>query len=54
MRYYETEAPALLATLKKNYWHQARGTEYKRKCIQTTMHNLNVTPWVAWGKADKN
>ena len=53
MRYYETEAPALLATLKKNYWHQARGTEYKRKCIQTTMHNLNVTPWVAWGKLTK-
>ena len=53
MRYYETEAPALLATLKKNYWHQARGTEYKRKCIQTTMHNLNVTPWIAWGKVTK-
>ena len=27
MEYYEKTAPALLATLKKNYWHQARGTE---------------------------
>ena len=24
MEYYEKQAPALLATLKKNYWHQAR------------------------------
>ena len=35
MEYYDKEAPALLTTLKKNYWHQAKGTEYKRKCIQT-------------------
>ena len=38
MNYYEQEAPALLATLKRNYWHQAKGTEYKRKSIQTLMH----------------
>ena len=48
MEYYEKQAPALLATLKKNYWHQAKGTEYKRKCIQTLMHKQNLTPWVRW------
>ena len=53
MTYYEREAPALLATLKKNYWHQAKGTEYKRKCIQTLMHKQNITPWVAWDRNTK-
>ena len=53
MNYYDKEAPALLATLKKNYWHQARGTEYKRKCIQTLMHKTNVTPWIPWDKVSK-
>ncbi len=53
MEYYETEAPALLATLKKNYWHQAKGTEYKRKSIQTLMHKSNITPWVHWDKTTK-
>ena len=53
MEYYEKEAPALLATLKKNYWHQARGTEYKRKCIQTLMHKQNITPWISWDATSK-
>ena len=53
MEYYEKEAPALLATLKKNYWHQAKGTEYKRKCIQTLMHKQNITPWIRWDKTTK-
>ncbi len=53
MEYYEKEAPALLATLKKNYWHQARGTEYKRKCIQTLMHKQQISPWVSWDKTTK-
>ena len=53
MEYYEKEAPALLATLKKNYWHQAKGTEYKRKCIQTLMHKQNITPWIRWDTATK-
>jgi DNA-directed RNA polymerase len=53
MEYYDKEAPALLATLKKNYWHQAKGTEYKRKCIQTLMHKTNITPWVRWDKTTK-
>ena len=53
MEYYEKEAPALLTTLKKNYWHQAKGTEYKRKCIQTLMHKQSITPWVRWDKTTK-
>jgi len=53
MEYYEREAPALLATLKKNYWHQARGTEYKRKCIQTLMHKQSITPWIGWDVTSK-
>jgi DNA-directed RNA polymerase len=48
MEYYENEAKGLFITLKKNYWHQARGTESKRKCIQTTMHKQHITPWVSW------
>ena len=48
MEYYENEAKGLFITLKKNYWHQARGTESKRKCIQTTMHKQHITPWVGW------
>ena len=31
MQYYEKFAPPLFAVLKENYWHQAKGTEYKRK-----------------------
>ena len=53
MEYYEKEAPALLTTLKKNYWHQAKGTEYKRKSIQTLMHKTSITPWVHWDKPTK-
>ena len=53
MVYYEQEAPALVATLKKNYWHQAKGTEYKRKCIQTLMHKQQISPWHAWDKNTK-
>ena len=53
MEYYEQEAPALLTTLKKNYWHQAKGTEYKRKCIQTLMHKTSITPWIRWDKTTK-
>ena len=29
MRYYEQVAPPLFLVLKENYWHQAKGTEYK-------------------------
>ena len=53
MTYYDTEAPALFTTLKKNYWHQSKGTESKRKTIQTLMHKKNITPWVSWDISTK-
>mgnify|MGYP001180435854 FL=1 len=53
LTYYESHGPELLDTLKKNYWHDAKGTEYKRKCIQTLMHKRDITPWCAWDKDTK-
>ena len=38
MLYYESKVPALLQTLKNNYWHKATGTDYKVKKIQTLMN----------------
>ena len=51
MLYYESKVPALLQTLKNNYWHKATGTDYKVKKIQTLMNRYEVAPWEAWGKA---
>jgi len=42
MRYYEKAAPGLLATLKKNYWHQHKGTKQKHITIQTLMNKSDV------------
>ena len=51
MLYYEDKVPALLQTLKNNYWHKATGTDYKVKKIQTLMNRYEVAPWDAWGRA---
>ena len=51
MLYYEDKVPALLQTLKNNYWHKATGTAYKVKKIQTLMNRYEVAPWEAWGRA---
>ena len=48
MRYYEETAPALFKTLKDNYWHQAKGTEYKRKSMQTIIQKHDVPAWRTW------
>ena len=53
LTYYETTGPELFETLKRNYWHDAKGTAYKRKCIQTLMHKRNITPWTSWDKPTK-
>ena len=53
LNYYESQGPELLETLKQNYWHDAKGTEYKRKCIQTLMHKKNITPWCRWDNTTK-
>ena len=50
MKYYEEVAPALFITLKKNYFHEAKGTDSKRVTIQTLMNKTNVSPWVHWGE----
>ena len=42
MRYYERTAGGLLATLKKNYWHQHKGTTQKLISIQTLMNKSDV------------
>ena len=53
MRYYERSVPALLTTLKKNYWHKSIGTHQKIVVVQTLMNRYNVTRWKAWGSANK-
>jgi len=53
MRYYEVSAPGLFETLKANYWHQAKGTEYKRKSMQTLMSKHEIEPWKPWVRIEK-
>jgi DNA-directed RNA polymerase len=48
MRHYETNAPGLLNTLKKNYWHKACGTNQKIVLIRTLMNRYEVKPWISW------
>ena len=48
MRHYETHAPGLLNTLKKNYWHKACGTHQKIVVIKTLMNRYEVQQWVPW------
>ena len=48
MRYYEKAAPGLFTVLKENYWHQAKGTEYKRKSMQVLFNKSDVDPWIPW------
>ena len=48
MRHYEKEAPGLLNTLKKNYWHKSIGTKQKLVVIRTLMNRYNVKKWEPW------
>ena len=48
LRYYEKEAPGLFTYLKNTYWHQSRGTEYKRKQMQTCFNRSDVDQWKHW------
>ena len=48
MRYYEKSAPGLFTVLKENYWHQAKGTEYKRKSMQVLFNKTEIDPWIPW------
>jgi len=51
MRHYENEVPALLTTLKKNYWHKSIGTQQKLVVIKTLMNRYNVSAWTPWGRS---
>ena len=51
MRHYENKVPALLCTLKKNYWHSSIGTQQKLVVIKTLMNRYNVAKWDSWGMA---
>jgi len=53
MRYYEAAAPGLLNTLKKNYWHNSKGTKQKLVSIQTLMNKSDIENWTAWGRANR-
>ena len=48
MRHYETHAPGLLNTLKKNYWHKSIGTHQKFVVIKTLMNRYEVKQWTTW------
>tara|TARA_B100000287_G_scaffold421040_1_gene461212 strand:- start:2008 stop:4356 length:2349 start_codon:yes stop_codon:yes gene_type:complete len=48
MRHYEENAPGLLTTLKKNYWHRAIGTQQKLTVIRTLMNRYEVKQWTPW------
>ena len=53
MRHYERNAPGLLDTLKKNYWHRSIGTDQKVKVISTLMNRYDVKKWNTWGAANR-
>jgi len=48
MRHYETHAPGLLNTLKRNYWHKSIGTHQKFVVIKTLMNRYEVKQWKSW------
>ena len=53
MRHYESKAPALLHTLKENYWHRSCGTHQKVVVIQTLMNRYGIQHWTAWGAGNR-
>ena len=53
IRHYETHAPGLLETLKKNYWHRSIGTQQKVVVIQTLMNRYEVKKWKTWGRGNR-
>ena len=53
MRHYEAKAPALLHTLKENYWHKSCGTHQKVVVIQTLMNRYGIQQWKPWGAGNR-
>ena len=52
MRFYEREAPGLLNTLKKKYWHKSSGTHQRLSNIRRPMNLVDVK-WDAWGRENR-
>ena len=50
MRHYEREAPGLLHTIKKNYWHRSAGTQQRLVIIRTLFNRTDVAKWSNWGQ----
>ena len=48
MQYYEREAPGLLNTIKKNYWHNTTGTHQKFVIVRTLMQRYDIPQWDNW------
>ena len=53
MRYYESNVPGLLHSLKENYWHKSIGTHQKVVVIRTLMNRCDVDHWKTWGRANR-
>ena len=53
MQYYEREAPGLLNTIKKNYWHNTTGTHQKFVIVRTLMQRYDVPPWTHWNRPNR-
>ena len=49
MRHYEREAPGLLHTIKKNYWHRSAGTQQRLVVVRTLFNRSEVPKWDNWG-----
>jgi Mitochondrial DNA-directed RNA polymerase len=52
MRHYEQEAPGLLASIKKRYWHSSIGTHQKLVVTRTMMNRVEVPPWKSWANGN--
>ena len=50
MRHYEREAPGLLHSIKKNYWHRSAGTQQRLVIIRTLFNRTDVAKWSNWGQ----
>ena len=53
MQYYEREAPGLINTIKKNYWHNACGTRQKFVIVKTLMARYDVPVWKHWDRPSR-
>jgi hypothetical protein len=53
MRHYEKEAPGLLHTIKKNYWHKSCGTHQKLVVVRTLINRTEVEQWKNWGSVNR-